>query len=275
MGSLFSNSQEASPQSSPEVKPQEQAEYKESIEVGNKEWKVDKQVSRGLLEVLNSQSQKFNDIRYEPSKFLGFNFFGNSAYFRLKVLHKMKYKADDINSLDIYQLCQRISFVNTLLNNLWGNKLKKIVLHTDHDANIDKKTNLNYYLNSFCKALNTPAKHVVIKHFDLSHKQFCRILASCNGKCHLEFDCCNLEVDNFSCLHNAKPSIEILQLVHCSFSRQGKVIKNSVLIEEIAFSSLHHSLSRIDVYQFGGKSSLMKIKPRQEYILNDVNICFY
>ncbi|CAI2377478.1 unnamed protein product [Moneuplotes crassus] len=228
---------------------------------------IETQANRLLFKIMRDHISEFNADLFHLFKLLEFKFEDLQEH-GSKTIFKFPLPNAQINCLRIVNISKKMKYINQLLDKLKINQLKEVVFHCAKH----KITNFGFYIARFCKVLSTSISEITIQGWALSHKQFCRILASCSNKLKVDFIKCGIKIKNLDCLKDCKPSIKELKFDWCIITQEEEDPEYNNLIEKIAFSSLQSSLKRLVIIPTKDSNPLAQYKPSRGFNINGISV---
>ncbi|CAI2378090.1 unnamed protein product [Moneuplotes crassus] len=200
-----------------------------------------------------------------------------------QILKKIAYLGPQFSKFNYFYLQRikkwgtRIQYKNyciKLLSQMRGTNLKTITI--GGDSTVLDLANFSFYARSVLRLASMMTILVQIEAFKISHKEFGRILMSCNNTQQLCLRSCQVNVDHFGYLDHVgdtkdtRPLIKHLCLEYNTFIQPEEDSENlDGLVQKMAKSRLNTCLHTVTIRL---NCRVKNASPRKEYKLGNFNV---
>ncbi|CAI2379471.1 unnamed protein product [Moneuplotes crassus] len=224
----------------------------------------------GTLEAVNNQYfKRFKKENYKKSVRGNFDVPYKKMIFKKVV--KKGVQAHHISHLSFQKVTRREKMVTEFLSQVEVEKIDKLYLKGSTNL-----VGFSFYTRSTMKLIPKTVLQVKISFFKISHKDFGRVLISCNSKSRMKFKKCRISINHLDYFDNTQPMITKLDLDRSIITQPEEDTEDlNCLVKKIADSELNTCLKSVTIwlpmqYRWEECSS----KKRSYHIGNfTVNIC--
>ncbi|CAI2378832.1 unnamed protein product [Moneuplotes crassus] len=166
------------------------------------------------VKIIFSHWEKFksyfiNELGFEELRFYLKN---STISASMRKLSKVKFKTNDLKRLHLNGINKRSRGIKDLLENMRSPNIGHLELGKCQQSSL----RFDLYSQPICRILNTAQCLVVLEYFDISQKNFCRLLISSNQNVKLSFHRCTITLLSFPHFPRSTTHLKSLFLRRCS-----------------------------------------------------------